>query len=440
MSELDFGQKLEMRRAFWAMGASTRIDVKLSTLVKRDVRNRAGMEEWTDLDVLGVEYVPLVGLVFAVADCKTSKLRATERVFWLRGVADLFGARSAYLSRAADIPSAARQLALRLGVAAMNSSDRAQFLEQTGTMRLPQDTGFLEAETVRRWEALISSAPTAAEKLQRYRRSYYWVFHQRRNLLQLPGYLGESAKSFDIKQRWAQALLIDLAWLYLVTILWAVDELTRLQLSELSNSLQQVIAGGEHEIREKNQLLNALGGLIGTKDLQDAGFSVLPAWFSDLVDLASRVARRRSHATEALRILEFTGVESIANQGAGWTQAFPNSDPLDAKLASDVIRFLARAVGLPTAFVDAFDRAVAGQPSKTILSPGERSELGAQPNSQESLFQAKSDVQDFKTVAQSPLIKAGLKVESETEKPGAAQSSEERPARSPSQSTKEPPT
>jgi hypothetical protein len=59
----------------------------------------------------------MAGLVFAVADCKTSKLRATERVLWLRGVADLFGAQSAYLSRQAQLPSAARQLALKLGIA-----------------------------------------------------------------------------------------------------------------------------------------------------------------------------------------------------------------------------------------------------------------------------------------------------------------------------------
>src|SRR5690242_9077271 len=49
VSELDFNQKLEMRRAFWAMGASTRIDVKLSALVKADSKNRTGSEDWTDL-------------------------------------------------------------------------------------------------------------------------------------------------------------------------------------------------------------------------------------------------------------------------------------------------------------------------------------------------------------------------------------------------------
>jgi hypothetical protein len=135
-----------MRRAFWAMGGSSRIDVKLSALVPPHTKNKAGVEEWTDLDVVGVQYVPLMGLVFVVADCKTQRQRATEQVFWLKGVADLFRAQNAYLVRDADLPPAARQLSLRLGVAAMGSADRRVSLDQAGTARLPKTGHFLEGD------------------------------------------------------------------------------------------------------------------------------------------------------------------------------------------------------------------------------------------------------------------------------------------------------
>lgn len=359
MSELDFNQKLEMRRAFWAMGASTRIDVKLSALVKADSKNRTGSEDWTDLDVLAVEYVPMAGIVTSVADCKTAKSRATERVFWLRGAADLFGARAAYLSRDADLPSAARQLALRLGISAMNRDDRLAFLDQAGTARLPKVGGFMEGATVRRWEQQLAMTPKAIDKLQLYRRSFYWVFQKFRNLSQLPGYLIEAGKHFDAKQHWAQVLLVDLAWMYLMTVLHAVDEVTRLHLSGFDASLKQVFVGSEQEIREKEATLKLLLEFAATRGSRTT-YSVVPPYFADLVDLVTRAARRRSHATEALRVLEFTGVETIAANGASWTEAYPAADPLDAKLASDVVRFLARAANLSVDFVNIFDDAVAG--------------------------------------------------------------------------------
>src|SRR5216683_1953638 len=108
----------------------------------------------------------------------------------------------------------------------------AQFLEQVGNSRLPRVGKFLDEDTCRKSDGLLTDVPKSIDRLQRYRRSYYWVFQQRRNLVQLPGYISEHIKEFDPRQRWTQALVIDLAWLYLVTVLWAVDELTRLHVSE----------------------------------------------------------------------------------------------------------------------------------------------------------------------------------------------------------------
>jgi hypothetical protein len=207
-------------------------------------------------------------------------------------------------------------------------------------------------------------APKAIDKLQLYRRSFYWVFPRFRNLSQLPGYLIEAAKHFDSKQLWSQVLLFDLAWMYLLTVLHAVDEITRLHLSGFDASLKQVFVGSEQEIREKEATLKLLLEFAATRGTR-APYSVVPPYFADLLDLVTRAARRRSHATEALRVLEFTGVETVATSGAAWTDAFPGADPLDAKLASDVVRFLARAANLSSEFVNIFDDAVAGVRKKT---------------------------------------------------------------------------
>jgi hypothetical protein len=299
----------------------------------------------------------------------------TERVFWLRGVADLFGAQAAYLTRDGDIRESARQLALRLGVSAFDSADRATFLDQLGSALLPSTGTFLELETIRRWTRLTLETPDAIARLQRYRQSFYWLVRRGRNLTGLPTAIGRVAKSFDPEQRWAHALVADLAWLYLVAILDAIDEITRLHLADISGGLLQTVVGSEQDRREKETLAKQLGDLFTHIDPSVRSrlprLPIQPPYFTDLIDLVSRVSRRRAEVTGALRSLEFTGVETVANVGARWPDAFPGADPREAKLASDVIRFLVRACALSPEFVTRFDQLTVPQAGAAGVSADE---------------------------------------------------------------------
>lgn len=370
MSELDFAQKVDMRRAFWASGASTRVDVKLGSMVDpARSKTRATSEDWTDLDVLGVQYSPLGGGSFSVADCKTARGRVTERVFWLRGVADLFGAQAAFLTRDSAIPESARQLALRLEIAVMDREDRAAFLEQTGDALLPVAGHFLGPDALQRWTALTLRTPEAISRVQRYRQSHYWLVPRRRNLTALLTTLASNAKAFTPDQRWARAVLIDLAWLYLVAVLSALEDVTRLQLADARRGLTQSVVGSEQDRREKEQLARQLSELFARVDpsLRRRQPNVLPDYFEDLVDLVARASRRRSQITGALRALEFTGVETEAGGGVSWREAFPSADARELKLASDVIRFIGRATQLSSEFVDRFDAAT--EPNRASPEP-----------------------------------------------------------------------
>ncbi len=145
-------------------------------------------------------------------------------------------------------------------------------------------------------------------------------------------------------------------------MLFASDEITRLHLGNPQFALRQTLVGSQQEIREKEQLAEQLKRLIGYVEPRRASqlpaVPLDPAYFPDLADLTARVLRRRAHATGALRVLEFVGVETIAARGPSWTEAFPDSDPFDAKLASDVARFLARACNLSPELVTQFDAAI----------------------------------------------------------------------------------
>ena len=356
MSERDLDQKLELRRAFWAMGASTRLDVKLGALIPQE-RGRAGSEEWTDLDVLAVEYSPLIGLSHSVADCKTVKGRVAERVFWLRGVADLFDARAVFLARDDPLPASARQLAVRLGIAALDARDRAVLLEQAGDTGLPRVGGFLDRETFVRWNGLVGTSSKTIDRLQRYRSTIYWLVPHHRNLTYLVGEVQRVRKELDWHAPASLALVLDLAWLYLLAVLGALDDMTRLQLADQNAGLRFALLGGEQEAQRQEWLAGQLRKLLAASrpGREPPSVPVLPEYYGELSTLLTRVARRRADATTALRVLEFVGAETVANRGATWQEAFPGGSPYGPKLASDVVQFLLVACGLDHDFLDRFD-------------------------------------------------------------------------------------
>ncbi len=363
MSERDLAQKLDLRRAFWAMGASTRLDVKLSAIVPRE-SGRAASQEWTDLDVLAIEYSPLTGLTQTVADCKTIKGGVAERVFWLRGVADLFSARAAYLTRDDPLPPSARQLAVRLGIAALDARDRNVLLEQAGSRGLPRAGTFLEESTFRRWNSLVSPTPRAVERLANYRRTLFWIVPHHRNLTYLVSEVRRVRAQLDPGKPESMVLILDLAWLYLLTVLRALDEMSRLQLADQGIGMRLVLLGGEQEAQRQERIAKELQQFLGVgKDGPALTVNPLPGYYENLSELFARVARRRSDAAEALRALEFVGVETVAAKGATWSEAFPETPLFGPKLASDVVQFLVGACGLDREFVARFDRCLAHRPS-----------------------------------------------------------------------------
>lgn len=356
MSERDLAQKLDLRRAFWAMGASTRLDVKLSALVPRE-RGKAGSEEWTDLDVLAVEYSPLTGLGQSVADCKTIKGRVAERVFWLRGVADLFAARAVYLTRDDALPHSARQLAVRLGIAALDARDRTVLIEQAGGAGLPKAGSLFEQEAYARWQQIVSVSSKQTERLQRYRTTLYWVASGHRNLTYLVSEVQRVRDELDPKSPTGVVVVLDLAWLYLLTVLRALDDMSRIHLADAQVGMRFVLLGNEQEAQRQEVFATQLRRLLssGRSDQKLPNVDVLPDYYDHLAALIARVSRRRADATVALRALEFVGCETVANKGVTWSEAFPDATLYGPKLASDVVQFLVNACGLSRDFVTRFD-------------------------------------------------------------------------------------
>ena len=118
-------------------GFSTRLDVVLRGHERAD---GGPTETFTDLDVLGVSVATGYRLSTTIADCKTGKSdKPTARMFWLRGVADLFGADGAMLVRDLEVLDSTRQLSARLGITVLPSVDLAHMQTLHGPP-VPEDS------------------------------------------------------------------------------------------------------------------------------------------------------------------------------------------------------------------------------------------------------------------------------------------------------------
>jgi hypothetical protein len=353
VTEKDLTLKTESRRLLWRMGFTTRVNVGMRAYVPpTKSRSRGGIEEYTDLDVLGIALGPDFRLESVIADCKSSARRSTERMFWLRGLADFFGADNAYLVRASEVTAAARQLAGRLELAIVTPPD-LRALEEAHPF--PDDafesaTAFLfDDARVSSYQASVANLPRTLRPLLEYCKFDFWVYEPHRNVQQVVAHLIDARRRLDFKDRLHLALFFDAVWLATLSIARCVQHVRRAHLVDIDTSLQEYLFGGQLGLREKQLVADTFRKLAGRAE--GAADGVLPSYYAELLELTTRFARRPSAMMTCLRYAEWLSEAFIARQATPIALAFRHHfDPLAGKLLGDVAAFLARAAGLDQGF------------------------------------------------------------------------------------------
>lgn len=359
MTELDLGLKVAARRLLWRMGYTTRVDVALRSIGSSDPRNkqRKIAQAFTDVDVLGLAIGPGFKVHSAMVDCKTSTRGSTERMFWVRGVADFFGADTAYLVREHELSHAARQLAARLNITALTSADITT-LEEFHPTAIPVDRdpirSLFDRERVAEAISAYGNLERSLKSLAEYRSFDYWIYDKHRNLVQLVEHLRGAGPGLDSRNPLHLAMFFDLCWLYLLTITHAVDHIRSTQLARPQIALQEYLLGGPLGLREKEQLSKLLGSLRDSGAVPaQVDVTPLPSYFSMLLELVARVLRRPENVMPALHQLEVLTAAALFDRSTTASAAFGNSyNELAAKQAADVAGFLVRSADLDPGFRD----------------------------------------------------------------------------------------
>lgn len=373
MTELDLGLKVGVRRLLWQMGYSTRLDVELrgeratrastkTAVLNSEAQHQAIQpvrretevvnETFTDLDVLGVMAMPGFRISTTIADCKSGKKdRPAARMFWARGVADLFGADEVMLVREHEVSDATRQLSSRLRITVLPSKDLSAMQDLYGVPAISSGDplGVLfERSQVERNLSVFSGLDRRLNGLLEYREFDFWVYEQYRNPIQLVAHLQEAAKHLDARNPIHLGLFLDLSWLYTLALIRVAEYVRGAFLHDIDRGIQEYLFGGATNLREKREIADLLSSLApaGTKNL-----TTLPGYYAGLKELVSRLLRRPNEIQTALRYAEAASALMSLRQQVTLSEAFgPSFNPIAAKLVADVCGFLVAAAGLSTDF------------------------------------------------------------------------------------------
>ncbi|ORC19966.1 MULTISPECIES: hypothetical protein [Rhodococcus] len=361
MSELDLGLKVAARRLLWRMGYTTRIDVQLRSVGgvaianTSNSRRSAAAESFTDLDVLGLTISGGYRVESAIVDCKTTAKGSTGRMFWVRGVADFFAADAAYMLRETDVTQAAKQLANRLHITALNSKELAQ-VEALHPSEFPLDSEpvawlFDRDKTAKVLHA-FSDLDGRLRELRDYREFDYWVGEEYRSLTQIVEQLRLANKLLSPRNPRHVSLVIDFAWLYTLSLTHAIENIRKAYISDVDLGLSQYILGGPIGFAEKKDLSAMLKHLRQEGAIpQEVYVDPLPTYYPRLLELTARLHRRPAHLISAMRLLEVGAFSTALKEKiSAPTDTGALYDELAAKLAADVVEFLVTTSDLDSGF------------------------------------------------------------------------------------------
>lgn len=369
--EQDLGLKIAMRRVFWGMNYATRLNLLLAL-----PGSRRTADELSDLDCVGFSVGGDFSVRLLVADCKSgSRVSPATRLFWLAGVRDFFGADRAYSVLQRQIPDGVREQADRLGVDVLGEADR-QILENVHGVQAPA-APFFEIDGAIKLQGLAKGLDRRLEDLVRFRDHEYWHLAQERRLQRLIVALRAAGPVLDPNQRAHAVLVIDMLFLFSLSLLGACRHVSATSLADPSRSLLTYLLGGAEQTRAREQGLGQLVAALTA--LQEQGVEipsemldeakVEPPYFDALAETVTRMLRRPRDAQRVLRYVEWWGQAQV---GLGAPSAVEVLGPVygnyTRKLVSDIGRMCFAAADLGSEWTKLAARAGNG-PIQTVTQP-----------------------------------------------------------------------
>lgn len=296
--------KLRFRRLLFMMGYYSPTEVELSDYaVERSSMKRRAL---TDLDVLGIRFDEMFVRHVVVCDCKSGRqVSDPNRLFWLRGVSDYFGADAAYLIRRI-LASHARSIAPKLSVSALSEGELLTLEKsfRAHDLQLPIADPQLYARREDLWGLVVSKGAGLTPKqvllkpVYEYLSYRYWYIDEHRRLLATIDKVTKVAPELESSDPRDVSLAFVGLERFILSVLQLVSHVSSSGLSEVEKFARMYIFGGALDLAERERFVSLLNDLTGANE------TLLPECWPQLIELVQRVLQNPSAASRVLPCLE----------------------------------------------------------------------------------------------------------------------------------------
>ena len=352
----DLVLKLRFRRILFTQGYWTPLEVELSQY--EDLGMSIKRRSITDLDVLGIKYDQLFISNTIVGDCKSGKnVSDANRLFWLSGVKNYFGADQAYLIHS-KIEHYVRAIAPKLNLRVIDE-EALNNLENTllvSKLQIPLDDPSIQDNIQSLWGIDVpqGTKPTEQQLILKEVYTYlsynYWYIEKYRNLLTLINHFSGIAQILDEKN--SSHLLLAYSGLerFVHCLLEVIGYVSSQGGTNIPRDVKNYVFGGVLSLREKENFFKLLRSLTKTNEQLE------PPYFQDIIELVWRLTQNPSGTIEILRYLQAIYIWNVFLKNQ---TRFPLGDTsintTSLVLCRDVANTFSKVTGLRKALFSAID-------------------------------------------------------------------------------------
>ena len=346
-TDKDLTLKLRFKRVLFQMGYYCPLEVELShyQTLGLEVKRRS----LTDLDVLGIKFDPVLSPHRIICDCKSGKnVSDPNRLFWLKGVMDYFGANEGYYLRP-KIDYHARAVAPKLGVRVIDENE-LQALEsnlQVDTIPLQLQDPDYYMRKQQLWGISIPNKAQATPEQQELKNVYsyltyqYWYIEQHRNLFMLVARFQKVAHLLQVTNPRHVFLVYSAIERYAHCLLEMGSSIYSRGISNFEQNARIYLYGGPLALRDREEFFKLLHKVTLVSEPLD------PPFLTDAIELANRIVRNPFPASEVLRYFEaiYGWCVQLGNQDiAGMFGGNPQIGAI--VLARDIANSFIKATGI----------------------------------------------------------------------------------------------
>ena len=328
--------KLRIRKILWSQGYYCPLEVDISHHEYEYSRQNLKRTPITDIDVLGIRFESDLRCTTIIADCKSGKESEANRIFWLRGVMDFFGAQEGLFIKTI-IHSQARDMAPKLNIRTLDQRE-LEVLEKSLALDKIR-IGIADLQTYSKMNSLwgidVKSGTQPTEKqllvknVYSYLKYQYWMIDDYRNIqtnIENFSKVSDILVAKDVKSKYLA--YIGLQRLSL-SILRMANYIATHGLSDIKNQSRTYLFGGAFLVSERTRIISLLNVLSKQMEIEDQ-WRLEPPYFDELVEIVNRIILNSRHGAKILQHLDTVIVEAVLGSNQKIEQVMGNTYSTDA--------------------------------------------------------------------------------------------------------------